>query len=49
MVTGTSSTSKMRWPAAIARCSAVYCIESMRTGSKNRCTKIDEGDHDADA
>ncbi len=37
-VSGTSSTSNMRLAAAVARCSAVYCIESMRTGSKNFCT-----------
>ena len=35
---GTSSTSKIRYPAAIARCIIVYCSVSDRIGSKNRWT-----------
>ena len=34
--TGTSSTSMIRWPEAIARCITEYCIVSERIGSKKR-------------
>ena len=36
----TSSSSKMRAPDAIERCSWVYCIVRLRMGSKNRCMYI---------
>ncbi len=36
MPTGTSSTSAMRWPDAIARCMTEYCRVSERIGSKKR-------------
>ncbi len=34
--TGTSSTSEMRWPEAMARCITEYCMVSERIGSKKR-------------